>query len=428
MKNGTMQHDSILEDTFLPITDFLQIDSLASIDKTKLISIIKTEHATNTRLAYTVSGLSMLMAISIIINVILLIIIKRNKNLSNIEHVKEQTEKLQVTEKADSMKKEDLEKTTYQSELISQSTTNYPATTPDTGKNSNNRIRLYSESKTNNMKIYGISIQGRGHIIDNIPCQDCHLVEILDAERNIGIAVVSDGAGSAKNSAEGSKIVCNSSIKYLKMAIEKLNWENPNNLPDEQLWNKVIREVIRLIQIDLNEKAKSMGCEIRSLAATFIILYFTPEKSYFAHVGDGRAGVKTDDGWKSILTPHKGEEANQTVFISNEILNPVDLKISGVFVPETSMINQPIQAFILMSDGCEDGLWMKNKKENLDNGDFKYVSLNQPFVPAIDKLMQFMQDKRFEGREEDVLFQFLDRYNENLKIELDDKTVCFGTL
>ena len=302
---------------------------------------------------------------------------------------------------------------------------------PDTIKNeekeSTDRIRLYTETKTNSMSIFGMSIQGKGHISDNSPCQDYHQVEILDAEKNSWIVVVSDGAGSAQNSAEGSKTVCGSSIKYLKIAIEKLQWDNPKNLPDETLWNKIIREVIRLMQIDLNEKAKSMGCELRSLAATFIILYHTSEKSYFAHVGDGRAGIKTDDGWKAILTPHKGEEANQTVFISNEILNPADLKISGVSVPETLMIDKPISAFILMSDGCEDGLWIKNKKEDLPNGDFRYVALNQPFTPAIEKLIHVINDKRFENQKEDVLYQFMDRYNDNLKSENDDKTICFGT-
>lgn len=402
-------------------------DTLSSKDLNQLIAIIETEHAINNKLTSTVSVLSVVMAISIIFNIILLIILKKNKNKSNNKMEQQEENKTQV-HKVDTFKNEHSKKDSEEATPSIQVTGATPNVTQNEEKKSNNRIRLYTETKTNRMSIYGMSIQGKGHISDNTPCQDCHQVEILDAEKNTGIAVVSDGAGSAKNSAEGSKIVCESSIKYMKMAIEKLQWNDSKKLPNEALWNKVIREVVRLVQIDLNEKAKSMGCELRSLAATFIILYFTPEKSYFAHVGDGRAGVKTDEGWKAILTPHKGEETNQTVFVSNEILNPTDLKISGVSVPETLVIDKPIFAFILMSDGCEDGLWIKNKKEDLPNGDFRYVTLNQPFAPAIEKLIQVIQDKRFENQEKEVLFQFMDRYNDNLKSEIDDKTLCFGTL
>ena len=209
------------------------------------------------------------------------------------------------------------------------------------------------------------------------------------------------------------------------MAIDKFNWLE--ELPNETVWNKVIREVVRLVQIDLNEKARNNDFEFKSLASTLLLLFYTPQKTYFAHIGDGRAGIKNNrDEWKSIMTPHKGEEANQTVFVTNEVLNPADLKISGVFVPETMVVEETLKAFIIISDGCEDGLWVKNKKENLDNGDFKYISLNEPFSPAIEKLILFIKDKRYDKQKENLLFQFIDRYNENLKEEVDDKTICIG--
>lgn len=439
MENDTLQLNSLNKNattTLFPIDTVVSNDTSSTIstfdtgvsnDLNRPNAIIETKHAINNKLTSTVSVLSAAMAISIIFNIILLIILKKNKNKSNNKMEQQEENKTQV-HKVDTPENEHPEKDSLKTVPSIQVTESTPNATQNEQKKPNNRIRLYTETRTNIMRVYGMSIQGKGHITDGTPCQDCHQVEILDADKNIGIAVVSDGAGSAKNSAEGSKTVCESSIKYLKMAIDKLQWDDLKKLPDETLWNKIIREVVRLVQIDLNEKAKSMGCELRSLAATFIILYFTPEKSYFAHVGDGRVGVKTDDGWKAILTPHKGEEANQTVFISNEILNPVDLKISGVFIPETLVIDQTISAFILMSDGCEDGLWIKNKKEDLPNGDFRYVTLNQPFAPAIEKLIKVIHDKRFENQKEEVLFQFMDRYNDDLKSEIDDKTICFGTV
>ena len=406
------------------------IVSQDTVSKDQLIAIIGREQATNNNLKSTISSLSVLLTISILINIILLFLLKRNNNRNMENRNMEQTneKKNDNDDKTVTNETNDLKELSDNKPCPKQSTNSSTSLVSDERRQTNSRIRLFTETKMDNMLIYGMSMQGTGHIGDNIPCQDCHQVEILNAERNIGIAVVSDGAGSAKNSAEGSKLVCESSIKYLKMAIEKFKWHDLKNLPDEKLWNKVIREVIRLVQIDLNEKAKAMGCELRSLAATFILLYFTPERTFFAHVGDGRAGVKTSDGWMAVLTPHKGEEANQTVFVSNEILNPADLRISGVSVPETKVIDKPISAFILMSDGCEDGLWIKNKKETLPDGDFKYVTLNQPFSPAIEKLIQVIQDKRYDKQREEVLFQFMDKYNDNLKAEVDDKTICLGII
>ena len=481
LSNIIMRNDTIY---FFDSTESKDMESLFgtldSKDLNQLVSIIRAEQATNSNLTSAISALSIIMSISILFNVILLYLNnkKSNKLKKTNEPTADKNKKINVRKEGDSQKEvydklpDSKQNTTHpnsiplnekkqpfaakiqidtetktenenninkssdvQKELLdktadSKQSTIRPNSIPqdETKQPSNSRIRCYTETKSNKLLLFGMSLQGRGHIDDNVPCQDYHMVEILDVERNIGIAVVSDGAGSAKKSAEGSQIVCESSIKYLKMAIEKLQWGDLNNLPDEMLWRKVIREVIRLVQIDLNEKAKSLECELRSLAATFILLYFTPERSYFAHVGDGRAGVKTSDGWKSILTPHKGEESNQTVFVSNEILSPADLTISGVSVPEIQVIETPISAFILMSDGCEEGLWIKNKREDLPDGDFRYVQLNQPFSPAIDKLVQVIQDKRYDNQREDVLFQFMDRYNENLKVEVDDKTICLGII
>ena len=287
----------------------------------------------------------------------------------------------------------------------------------------NSRVRKATETANEKWVFYGMSVQGNGHAQSDIPCQDFHSIELLDAEKGLGVAVVSDGAGSKSNSDKGAQFVCEQTILYLKEAIQKLGWD-VGNYPCPISWDRVSRVIVQLIQNDLFEFADKNQCSFDSLGATWMMLFFTPEKTYFAHIGDGRAGVLTQDGWKAILTPHKGEEANQTVFITNKVLEK-GLKISGVDVPETIMIEEPIQAFILMSDGCEEGLWMKNRKEYLPDGDFKYVQLNAPFTPALnDILMKMQQCKRPQRKE--LFFDILDHYNKPLKNETDDKTICLG--
>lgn len=298
-----------------------------------------------------------------------------------------------------------------------------PDVTEENHTEEKTRVRKATEIANEKWELYGMSIQGEGHIQSDLPCQDFHSIEVLDTEKGVGVAVVSDGAGSKSNSDKGSQFVCEQTILHLKEAILKLGW-TAENYPCPASWNKVCRLIVQLIQNDLFEFAEKNQCSFDSLGATWMMLFYTPEKTYFAHIGDGRAGVLTQDGWKTILIPHKGEEANQTVFITNKVLEE-GLEISGVEVPETIVIDEPINAFVLMSDGCEAGLWMKNKKEILPDGDYRYVQLNMPFTPALDDILMKMQKCERSQRKE-LLFNIIDRYNKPLKNETDDKTICLG--
>lgn len=285
------------------------------------------------------------------------------------------------------------------------------------------RTRLVTIVDSDKWKCYGISVQGNGHMINNLPCQDFHKIEMLDADKGIGVAVVSDGAGSKQNSDIGSQLVCEKSVQHLKEAIEKLNW-SADNFPTANVWDGVIRVIVQLIQNDLFEHERTSQCSFDSLGATWMVMLFSPQKTYFAHIGDGRAGVLGKDGWKAVLTPHKGKEANQTVFITNKVLEE-GLRISGVPVPETIVIDEPINAFVLMSDGCENGLWIKSRKENLPDGDFRYITQNTPFAPALNDILDRIQ--KYESKEYgQMLFKIINHYNKPLKNETDDKTLCLG--
>ena len=125
------------------------------------------------------------------------------------------------------------------------------------------------------------------------------------------------------------------------------------------------------------------------------------------------------------MTPHKGEEANQTVFVTNNVLES-GLRLSDVPVPETSVIESPIKAFVMMSDGCEDGLWTKNRKEILPNGDFRYVPLNLPFEPALDDIIKRLSGCEEDREAEELFISLVSQYNRPLKYEMDDKTLCIG--
>ena len=68
-----------------------------------------------------------------------------------------------------------------------------------------------------------------------IPCQDNHYFETLN--NNWQLAIVCDGAGSAKMSHFGSKLISNNAIPYiLKNTLSNLKWFKKGELPSKKEW------------------------------------------------------------------------------------------------------------------------------------------------------------------------------------------------
>lgn len=279
------------------------------------------------------------------------------------------------------------------------------------------RVRQF----TNNLSAIGISYQGEGHIRNFIPCQDFHSHKKIN--ENWSIAIVSDGAGSAKYSADGSKAVCLAFTHYIEDYLLKLY---PNgSLPDNKEWDIEFRGMLHKFQTELSKQAEAQSIEFKSLAATIIIIAYSNQGYLVAHIGDGRAAVKTAEGWKAIITPHKGEEANQTIFSTSIVFaNYPNLKMSGVYVPETYVGQTFIKAFTLMSDGCECGLWHMNQKVDLPNGDFRIEERNIPYSKGLDDALSII-DEPSNLREKKIL-EFITSYNNPLTKEIDDKTILIG--
>ena len=70
----------------------------------------------------------------------------------------------------------------------------------------------------------GSSIGGR-HIEDNLPCQDSNAV-FYSPEMDYGIAIVSDGAGSASHSDLGSKIIVDKGIGLLNERFSEISFQD----------------------------------------------------------------------------------------------------------------------------------------------------------------------------------------------------------
>lgn len=274
------------------------------------------------------------------------------------------------------------------------------------------------------------SVIGKSHK-DNVPplpCQDSHCLE--DIGKGWGIAVVCDGAGSAEYSHFGSRFVAEEVVRLLK------NNKAPNFFPSlikkdlssaNEEWHKVVKKVFKEIRGGLEKYAHDRNIEAKTLACTVIVVVFSPIGLLVTHIGDGRGGYRDSKGeWKSLLTPFKGEEATETVFITSDIWNNLDKFV------ESRVITEPATAFVIMSDGCENHCFQTHTPDS-DSKDFHLVDVNKPHAKFFEPLFKTMSEaiaKPSENSEEikEKWGQFIESGTEGLKNEPDDKTMLIGIL
>ncbi len=277
--------------------------------------------------------------------------------------------------------------------------------------------------------VIGASVIGKSHIADDVPCQDSHLYKSL--ENGWGIAVVADGAGSAANSDKGSAFVVEAAVMAFSQLLDKEQWHLHQTLPDETTWVLAARQTLKEVRAGLDFFAEENEWEVSSLACTVIAMIYSPLGILITHIGDGRAAFqqKEDKKWLAAMTPHKGTEANETVFITSAIWQVEELELSGVKVPESRVITSPPIAFALLSDGCEKHSFECSR---FDEDLQKWSDPNQPFskffTPLTANLSSAMEQdiavEEIEAKWED----FLKGGTKGLKQEGDDKTMVLGKL
>jgi Protein phosphatase 2C len=264
------------------------------------------------------------------------------------------------------------------------------------------------------------SVIGNSHIADNIPCQDSNRYKYFD-EENFAIAAVSDGAGSASNSHIGSKLIVEKALELFFIEI-KANAFN-NKLPTKLEWEILCRKVFSEIYNILKEYAKANEIEVKSLAATVIVIVIVPYGLLISNIGDGRAGYLGEkQEWEACIEPTKGEYANETVFLTS-----VFEEIKTNLLINANIIEDKIRAFTLLTDGCESACF-EMQSYNAENED--YSISNKPFKNFFEhncKSLISYSEAGLTEEEIDIIWEaFLKDGLEVFKQESDDKTLILG--
>lgn len=282
-----------------------------------------------------------------------------------------------------------------------------------------------SETPDCHSDVYGVTFLGRHHAEFNLKCQDFHLFKDLGDGWHLYVA--SDGAGSASQSHRGAKINCEVGAHLIEKLIMTLGWKQKESMPSHVEWQTQFDALCRTLKHFIEEKVESLDEPVsaKDFNATLLVMIVTPIGILAGHIGDGRMGFRDIGGvWHSTMTPHKGDEPNQTVFMINawDTARLPALKMSGVFVPETFIIFGKPSAVCLLTDGCENACW---ECTQWDETVQKFKDKNLPFPNYWERLISELNMSPSEERISRFI-NFVDSFNEASEIEGDDRTLLFG--
>ena len=151
------------------------------------------------------------------------------------------------------------------------------------------------------IRVIATKITGGLHVSKKTPCQDFYQYA---CSGNKLVAVVSDGAGSAKYGKIGAKVICETLVNVLI------------NTPLKNAEDAVIKAISRArekLVIHRLNKSKS-EYEILNFSATIVGVVYHKNRGVFFHIGDG-AGIAMHGNDKyTISRPANGNFSCETYF------------------------------------------------------------------------------------------------------------------
>ena len=186
------------------------------------------------------------------------------------------------------------------------------------------------------------SVVGLGHIKAGLPCQDaatCRVIEVPDLGEVL-VGVVSDGAGTAAHSDEGSRLAASA----LTATVSRLYAEG-RTLCD--LTVEAVREWLVGTRSAVQALADEGGSAYRDFACTLLGAVVEPDRAAFLQIGDGAIVVSPRgdfDQYSWVFWPQRGEYANFTRFITDE---------DAVERVEVDIINGEVEEVAVFSDGLQ---------------------------------------------------------------------------
>lgn len=195
-----------------------------------------------------------------------------------------------------------------------------------------------------NIAILDLTIQGRAHIRDNIPCQD----KTATLERHgVHCITLADGAGSARLSHLGAQAIVNN--------VAELLCESFDTFYFAPTAGDVNRSIAEYVLDELHKTAEKHSCELNDLSSTLLFVAVKKDKYIVGQVGDGVIAYCREGKLEIAVKPDTGEFVNTTHFTTSPNLTHHLRLFKGDM--------SGLTGFVIMSDGTAESLYLRRTGE-----------------------------------------------------------------
>ncbi len=158
------------------------------------------------------------------------------------------------------------------------------------------------------------SVQGTGHVAQDLPCQDaCHCCVLGSEEEPVLVAVAADGAGSVTSGGDGAALACALFVQEVAALIETKGSARALDRAFVDRWLAFFLTQVERRAVEERSAALQFAC-------TFLAAVIGVDYTAFVQVGDGAIVVSRldePDGYNCQFWPDQGEYANETVFLTS---------------------------------------------------------------------------------------------------------------
>jgi len=191
-------------------------------------------------------------------------------------------------------------------------------------------------------RVFSASATGKRNLDEGALGQDaCHCVVSDD----LLVAVVCDGAGSAREGRAGSGFMARALADALARDLQvDAHWPAQNGAQDPAPLESIVQRAIETIRSNLAELAVSRELALEDYSCTLVGCVASRGGGCFFHVGDGFAIQQGPAGDTVLSQPENGEYADETYFVTDENWQE-HLRFTALPAPERGAV------IGLMSDG-----------------------------------------------------------------------------
>ena len=231
-------------------------------------------------------------------------------------------------------------------------------------------------------KLVAVSVTGKAHSAREQGNEDA--IRCARLEDGTLLLALADGAGSASNAAEGSRLAVDVALDSLSRQLALCSPGGDATSLGETL-RSALREVRTAVATRLREFRTSDRQRARDLASTLLLAILEEDALAVLQVGDGAIVARDEEGWRRITAPLKGTHAGETLFATSRgAYRQAEVECVPV---------EGVSALALLSDGLEP------VATDLASG--------EPHAPFFDPLASFVLKESGRERLEEDLEAFL---------------------